>query len=287
MKKVLSLIIVFALLITLPVLVFAEGEHPPILVDEAGLLTQSEFDSLNEKLNTLSTTLSFDIVVVTVNDIDGKTPMEYSDDYYDYNGYGYGEDHDGCLLLISMAERDWWITTTGYGITAITDYGIRYIEDTIVSYLSSGDYYGAFSAYADTVESFVKEARNGKPYDIDNTIDDYYDSYDYNYDDSPRELTAKDKAQAVIGSIVLALVISLVVSFGIKRSYTKAVHFNRDARNYLVPGSLNMSASYDNFLYSNVTKVRIQSESSSSGGGGSSTHVSSSGTSHGGGGGKF
>lgn len=276
MKKVLSLIIVLALAVTLFVTAFAEGEHPSRLVDEAGLLTESEFSLLEEKFNSLSEELNFDIVVVTVDGLDGKSPMAFADDYYDYNGYGYGDSHDGCLLLISMEERDWWISTTGYGITAITDYGIRYIEDTIVSYLSSGDYYGAFNEFAETVVDFVVEARNGSAYDIDNTIDGY----------NPNERSTGDKIKTVLICIVAGLIISLIVTFGIKRSYTKAVHFNRDARNYLVPGSLNMTGSYDNFLYSNVTKVRIQSESSSSGGG-SSTHVSSSGTSHGGGGGKF
>ncbi len=281
MKKVLSLIFVLALAVALSFSAFADGEHPARLVDDAGLLSESEFASLSSKLDNLSEQLDFDIVVVTVDGTDGKSPMEFADDYYDYNGYGYGDSHDGCLLLISMEERDWWISTTGYGITAITDYGIRYIEDTIVSYLSSGDYYGAFSAYADTAENFVVQARSGNAYDIDNTIDGYNDSYTDSYVRS-----TGDKIKTVIASIAVALVIALIVTFGIKRSYTKAVHFNRDARNYLVSGSLNMTGSYDNFLYSNVTKVRIQSESSSSGGG-SSTHVSSSGTSHGGGGGKF
>ena len=41
----------------------------------------------------------------------GKTAEAYADDYYDYNGYGYGENDDGLLLLVSMGEREWAITT--------------------------------------------------------------------------------------------------------------------------------------------------------------------------------
>ena len=29
-----------------------------------------------------------DVVIVTSNDLQGKTPRDYADDYYDYNGYG-------------------------------------------------------------------------------------------------------------------------------------------------------------------------------------------------------
>lgn len=274
MKKVLSLIVVIALLVALPVFAFAAESDKPLLVDEAGLLSESEFSLLEEKLNSLSEELNFDIVVVTVDGLDGKSPMAFADDYYDYNGYGYGANHDGCLFLISMEERDWYVSTTGYGITAITDYGIDYIESAVVPYLSSGDYYGAFNEFAETVVDFVVEARNGSAYDIDNTIDGY----------NPNERSTGDKIKTVLICIAAGLIISLIVTFGIKRSYTKAVKFNRDARNYLVPNSMKITNSYDNFLYSTVTKVKIQTESSS---GGSSTHTSSSGTSHGGGGGKF
>lgn len=37
--------------------------------------------------------------------------MEYTDDYYDSNGYGYGKNHDGCVLVINMKSRDWWLST--------------------------------------------------------------------------------------------------------------------------------------------------------------------------------
>lgn len=275
MKKVLSFILAIALLAVLPVLAFAE-DNPPNLVDDAKLLTEAEFASLSVKLESMSEELKFDIVVVTTDSLDGKTPMDYADDYYDYNGYGYGENKDGCLLLISMEDRDWYISTTGYGITAITDYGISYLEEEVVHYLSDAEYYNAFLTFANTVENFLAQSRSGTPYDVNNVIEGY----------NPDERSASEKIKSVIICVIVSLVISIVVTSMIRHSYTKAVHFNRDARNYLVPGSLNMTASYDNFLYSNVTKVRIQSESSS-GGGGSSTHVSSSGTSHGGGGGKF
>ena len=59
------------------------------------------------------------------------------------------------------------------------------------------------------------------------------------------------------------------------------------AGSYLNDSSYHLRTNQDLFLYSNVTKTRIQQESSNSGGGGSSVHTSSSGSTHGGGGGKF
>ena len=93
------------------------------VVDMADLLSDSEESSLLFKLDEISERQQFDVVVVTVGSLDGKTPTAYADDFYDYNGYGFGAEYDGVLLLVSMEERDWRISTCGYGITALTDAG--------------------------------------------------------------------------------------------------------------------------------------------------------------------
>ena len=85
---------------------------------------------------------------MTAKTLNGATPASYADDTYDYNGYGYGNNRDGLLLLISMEDRDWYISTTGYGITAFTDAGIQYIGNKIKEHLSDGDYDAAFNSFA-------------------------------------------------------------------------------------------------------------------------------------------
>ena len=104
-----------------------EERNLPRLVDDAGLLSDSEEEELLGELDEISERQEFDVAVVTVNSLEGKTAEAYADDFYDYHGYGFGTDHDGILLLVSMEARDWHITTTGYGITAFTDAGIEYI----------------------------------------------------------------------------------------------------------------------------------------------------------------
>lgn len=248
----------------------AFAENPQRVVDNADLMSSEEEASLLEKLNTIYDTQNFECVVVTVKDLDGKSDMEYADDYYDYNGYGYGDSHDGCLMLIRVSseyDRNVWISTTGYGITALTDYGIDYILDEVVPDFKSGDYYQGSIEYAELVSEFVDEARAGKPYDVNNV-----------------KRSDKDNLKAIGVSVIAALVISLIITLTIKGSY-KPVKFNRGAANYLVDGSFNLKSSYDNFLYNTVSRVKIETESSSHGG--SSTHSGSSGTSHGGGGRSF
>ena len=276
MKKIFSLLAVFILIIIIPVSALAETDNKYAL-DKAGLIDSAKVAELETELKALSDKYSFDVVFLTVNTLDGKTPMEYADDYYDYNGYR----NDGCLFLVSMEDRDWWISTKGFGITAITDYGINVIEGEVVPYLKSGDYSGACETYMRTVENFVVEAKNGTAYDTNNK---YTNENGYQYSNS----SSTDKSDVRLGAIAISLIVAVIIAAVIvgmvKKSYAP-VRFKASAQDYLVDGSLVVTGEYDRFLYSNVSKTEIEHESSS--GGGSSTHTSSSGSSHGGGGGKF
>ena len=239
----------------------------PRLVDAADLLSDSEESTLLAKLNEISERQQADIVVVTVDTLDGKTPMEYADDFYDYNGYGFGADKDGVLLLVSMEDRDWWMSTTGYGITAITDAGIEYISDKFLSDLSDGDYAEAFTTYAGLCDDFFTQAKDGKPYDIGHMPQEPFN---------------------VAFHLFFALVIGFVVALAatsIMKGKLKTVRFQSAAANYVRANSMNVTQSRDMFLYTQVHRREKPQESSSSGG--SDTHTSSSGTTHGGGGGKF
>ena len=126
-KKLFCLLLPLLLLYCLAMT--AAAENPNRVVDMADLLTDSEEQALNAQLREISERQQMDVVVVTVDSTDGKTPMEYADDYFDYNGYGYGESRDGVLLLISMEERDWWVTTTGRGEKAVDGAGLDEIEE--------------------------------------------------------------------------------------------------------------------------------------------------------------
>ena len=87
-------------------------------------------------------------------------------------------------------------------------------------------------------------------------------------------------------SIVIGAVIGGITVL-IMRACMNTKRPQRSAGSYLNDSSYHLRTNQDLFLYSNVTKTRIQQESSSSGGGGNSVHTSSSGRTHGGGGGKF
>lgn len=247
----------------------------PYVVDNADLLTEEEEMRLEEALEELSTDLQFDIVVVTTDSLGGSTPEAYADDYYDYTGYGQGVNHDGCLLLVSMEDRDWHLSTTGYGITALTDAGISYLGSQFVPYLSEGAYLEAFATYAYMAADFVQAAdSNGEAYDYYN-LNEYDSSYGEGSDAGG--LSILHLGIGLLAGFIIALIVVLVL-----QGQLKSVHNKAEANEYLVDGSLVLTGGYDRFVTTHVTKTARESKS-----GGSSTHSGSSGTSHGGGGGKF
>lgn len=278
MKKfTLTLSLVIMLLFAFPFC--TQAAEKDYCVDNADIIFDLNEEDLEARLKELSEEIGMDVVVVTTNSLDGKSAMEYADDYYDYNGYA----EDGTLFLVSMegedGDHDWWVSTKGYAIDCMTDYVINeVIRQECVGSLSNGDYYIACDKFASIVEDCCKEEKDsGKPYDTNNLYTNRYG----------KVIKSEKKQQTVKGiviSLIIAAVVALIVMLSVKRSY-KPVRFNRSAANYLVDGSLAVTQSYEHFLYSTVSKTAKSDNSGS--GGGSSTHTSSSGSTHGGGGGKF
>lgn len=241
------------------------------LIDDADLLTDEEETELLNTLDEVSERQAVDVVVVTADALNGRTAEQTADDLYDYCGYGFGEERDGLLFLISMEERDWHISTRGYAITAFTDAGLDFLSEQFLTDLSDGYYASAFATYAQWCDDYITQAKTGEPYDVDNL---------------PR------LPFSIFGAALLsfgpAFLIALIAT-GIMKSKLKSVHGESRGDDYIREGSFKLSKQEDLFLYKEVSrrlkpKDPPKSDSSS---GGSTTHKSSSGATHGGRGGKF
>ena len=239
--------------LTLPV--FA---NDTLVVDDADLLFFDEEQELTDALLDIRYLYEMDVVVVTTNTLYGKTPRAYADDYYDENGYGY----DGVLLLISMEDNDWYISTCGAAITAFNDDGIDYIAEQIVPYFSDGDFYGGFMEFAWLCESFLSQYESGEAYDAGNL---------------PKEPFPVGKCLlgCAIGAAVIALIVVLIL-----KGQLKSVKMKSAASDYVVDGSLQLTQSNEFFLYHTISRVEKPKNNNG-------THMYGGGHSHGGGGGSF
>lgn len=275
MKRTLTALLSVMLTVFLALSVSADRTLP-LVVDNAGLLSAEDEAALNETLQSLADQLEVEIAIITVNSTGSKSTMEYADDFYDENGYGFGDNDNGVLLLIDMSEREWWITTHDECTYALDDYVLNSIESAFLDDLASGNYYSAFMTFALMCADSVEAYRSGEyvpvyGYDYD---------YDYNYESEP--LTPVDY---VIPSLIIGFVLSLI-TVSVMKSGMKTVRSESGAATYLLNGSLNLTSQSDHYLYSNVVRTPRSSNNTQSRSGGS-THRSSSGRSHGGRGGRF
>ncbi len=255
-----TLFVLLAIFCLLPVLLLPATAASARLADNAGLLTAQEAAEVQALLDEISARQGVDIVIVTVASTGERSAMEYADDYFDYNDYRL----DGILLLLSMDTRDWWVSTAGYGITAITDAGLNYISDRFVPYLSDEDYARGFTEFATLCDEFITQAKTGHPYDTGNLPK------------NPFRLGLNLLVALGLGSA------GAMFATGSMKNKLQSVSDQTRADHYAAPGSLQLTQSRELFLYTHLDR-----REKTSSGSGSSTHTSSSGTVHGGGGGKF
>lgn len=293
MKKLFIFVIILTSLFLIAAPVFASDIHPPRIVDNASLLTESEKSEIAEELDEISQRHSCDVVVVTVNSTDGKLVSTFADDYYDHNHYGLGEDKSGILLLISMKERDWYISTAGSAIYTFSYSTLGTIGDDVAGYLSNSDYRDAFMRFASLADYYLTLSENAVTDDSGGSYNNGGSTIDTNPGYNNGYTTDNDVVsylQAVLLAFFLAVIIALIVVL-VMKSNLKSVRRKLTARDYVRQNSLRITNSSEFYLYRTVSRIARPQNNPSSGnrGGGSfgGVHRSSSGTSHGGRGGKF
>ena len=219
----------------------AMPENEQFLYDEADLLTDSEEVTLIEKLKDVSRACNAQLVVVTIASMDGGDIDSYVDYLYDSMGFGYGENHDGVLLLVCMDPREYRILSNGYAGTAIGPDQIDTLCDFMETYLPNGHYTSAFHSFADQSGEFLEYYLMGSPFKV-------------------------GKSLAI--SLIIGIIAGLIVAF-ILKGQLKSVRKQDQAYGYVKPGSMTVNIQYDIFLYRTVTRTKKQKrvESTSSGSG--------------------
>ncbi len=257
--RLFSVFILAALLTAfiLPVAIQATADEPlPRFADHVGLLSREQAEALTEKLDEISIRNRFDTVIAVVRSLDYRDAQLYAADYFEQNGYGFGEDIDGCILLLAMESRDFGFSSFGFGLRVFTQSGQEYLDELILPDLKNDRYFEAFMAFADAVDDFVSKAESGEPYD------------EGNIPQSAAE-TMKYRLYGGIIAIVLALIIALIVT-GIWRRQLISVRKENLAHEYIRNDSMVLTDQRDIFLHRHVQKIRRAESSGSSRGGGSS-----------------
>lgn len=256
MKKIVCFLALFMLLTGAAFPALAELDR---VSDSANVLSAQAEARLTEKIRQIAQQHDFDVVILNIDDIGSYTTYDFAADYYDYGGFGYGDTHDGIMLLIVTNTRDYYLLNTGAAEKIFKDSVLTDIEDDILPYLRRNNYEQAEQVFVEKVASRLEAT------------------------------TPAGRAKRFFPILTaLGLGIGLITVFSMK-SGMKSVRKKQGAANYIQDHSFRLTRSQDIFLYTTTTRQRIQTESSgprgSGGGGGGFTGHS--GTHHTGHGGKF
>lgn len=247
----------------------SESPLTDFVIDSAGLLSAEQKQTLEQTAASIAETYDFGVYIVTVGDFasTGASSVKgAAETVFASYGMGIGTEKDGLLLLLSMADRDYWMMANGAkGLHAFNTEGREALVPYFLDNFGENDWFGGFEDYLYWAGEYLRAAESGTPYSEDNVpMDDV------------------EKAKSAIITYGIAIAIALAIS-GIviavcnakMKSVAPAVHASA-----YVSGGLNLTGSMDNYTHTTTTRVKKSSSSSSSGSG--SVRSSGSGT-----GGKF
>ena len=253
---------------TQPAVAAADPYAGLLIRDEAGLLSDSERQSLEDLAQSYASKYGCGIYIHTVDSMGSETDVErYAEDYYNGCSLGYGDFRNGIMLTVAMESRDYDVAgygrnpensvDYGVGILAFTDYGVSQMVAQFRPYLSDGDYNRAFTTYVNTCGEYLRRyVEDGDAYDID---------------DIP-----KSKTVPLLITILVPLIIALVVCL-IFMGQMKTAKPATQADNYVPQDGFQLNHQIDQYTHTTRTRRHIERNNSSGGGG---TSVNSGGFSH-------
>ena len=263
MKRRLACIVLAALLLLgLCCTAFAEAPaatEPQLwnITDTVGLLTSDEDLTLEARAEEISAQYGVGIYLLILEDYSEyyDDPYETAYELYHQNTLGMGEDRDGVILLMSMSDRKY--ATFFYGPKAeyaFDAYGQELMEEEFLDDFRDDDWYDGFSDYLEVCAEYLERAEAGDP-----VRGDY---------SSAGGSDGSGIGTTILICLGISAVIAMIVCL-ILRGKMKSVRKGTHADAY-VTGSLNLTASRDQYTHTTETRTKIEHESSDSGGGGSS-----------------
>ena len=169
--------------------------------DFADVLESSDEDTMYNMAVSLNNSTTAQVVVVTVESLDGKEPYEYALELGREWGVGTEENNNGIVILLSEGDREIYIAV-GYGLEgALPDSKTGRIIDLYgLEYLRRDDFSKGITAIQNAVVNEVYLEYGMEPQDGYIAIDRIGDSQ-----------TASEDAGEVIVSWVIMLVIVMIV----------------------------------------------------------------------------
>ncbi|GAA0871406.1 TPM domain-containing protein [Gangjinia marincola] len=132
--------------------------------DDANLLSGVEKSQLEQKLIRYADTTSTQIVVATINSLDGEYIGTYAAHWAAIWGIGQAKEDNGLLILVAKNDRKIWITT-GYGLEEyMTDLRSKEIIDQIITpQFKQGNFYAGLDQGTTAIMQTLSGTFKGVP----------------------------------------------------------------------------------------------------------------------------
>lgn len=125
------------------------------VIDNAGLFSSSEFEDLTKIAEEMSARYDMDIGIGTTNSTNGMSTMQYSDYFYENNGFG--SNGSGVFVMYDMDNREIFIITEGRGKDKINDSRVEGLLDSVFDNgLKDGRYYDSAVAYLNKLNGYLR-----------------------------------------------------------------------------------------------------------------------------------
>ena len=245
MKKFLSLVILTACLTLLCIPCFAEANLKNVsLIDiEDGIFTSDEINNIRTLAQNAAAENGASIGIIFTNSSLSKNQlMARADRLYDDN---CDPESDAIILAVDISSREHYIRQIGK-MNHLYSSSMDAIEEAALEGLRKSDWYIAATGFIGSIAEYAE-----------------YHEPDPSYSEDGTELSMLTKEVIVI---FVGIAIGLIVT-GIMSACMNTAKPGHNATSYAKKDSFNLDERTDVYLYSTVTKTKIETESSSSRGG--------------------
>ena len=246
MKKI-WILLIMVMLLAFPASALTVSSH---VTDEAGLLSDMETEILEQRARSISRENPCEIYIVTVHDYRQDTSgsiEDYAEELYLENDLGRGEEQDGLLLVLSMAERDYSLTSHGsFANTQFVNARKDQIIDGFLDDFRDNNWFDGFADYLDASERMLHQE------------------------------VLEEVEEFSTGKLLIVLLVPLAVAgvvCGVFYSQMKSARPGHDADAY--SSGIDLTLRQDFFTHRTVRREKIERNTTSSGGSRSSSGFSS------------
>lgn len=161
------------------------------IYDDAKLLYDTEITTLKTELDNLSNITNWDCAIVTTDNANNKSSVDYAKDYY--TSINFKE--NGILYLLDLDNREIYVYTAGETSKYINEVRLNEIFNSGVEYASVGSYYKSLSEQISMTLDYFNQ---GLPIDSE---------------------VAASKASTLIAGVVIGIIAAIASVLHVLKSY--------------------------------------------------------------------